>query len=128
MLENPSCTHHLRVDSVTIDALCDQLNVKVVDVIKMDAEGAEPLILSGASALFAKGQPKFILMEFSPLNWQGFSYLLPRLSREFVVFEIRRYPASIRQLALSDLPNDRQTMLLLARKEHGDAQTEHLAS
>jgi len=116
MLENSSCIRHIKVDTVTIDSLCGQLDVEHIDVIKMDAEGVEPLILLGADNLFSSGQPRFILMEFSPSNWKGYGSLLERLFDKFAVFEIRRYPAAVRLVRFSGLPKDRQTMLLLTRK------------
>ncbi|HHK74184.1 MAG TPA: FkbM family methyltransferase [Rhizobiales bacterium] len=53
----------ISVEAVTLDSA---LAGRKVDVIKMDAEGAEPAILSGARNLLADNPDIAIFMEFSP--------------------------------------------------------------
>ena len=102
------------VESTTIDELCGRMKLPGVDVLKIDAESAEPLILSGANNLFQSGQPAAIVMEYSPEAWEGYSELLSILFDEFIVFEIRNNV--IRPTKTSDLPGKRQALLLLLRK------------
>jgi len=92
------------------------MNLNQVDVIKMDAEGAEPLIFLGAVVLLSRAQPKYILMEYSPSAWQEFAPLLHNLFDEFSVFEIRARRGPVRRATSSDLPRGRQAMLFLVRK------------
>lgn len=53
------------ITTVTLDAILAQEGVAKVDVIKMDVEGAEELILRGATALFARCRPK-VIFEINP--------------------------------------------------------------
>ena len=119
ILQSADSVSDVRVDSITIDELCHQLSLERVDVIKMDAEGAEPLIFVGASSLLSRAQPRHVLMEYSPSAWEGFAPILTRLFDEFTVFEVRRRAAPIRRLSSSELPSRRQAMLFLVRKGVG---------
>jgi len=116
ILQTSSSVRDVKVDSVTIDRLCDQLNLDRVELIKMDAEGSEPLIFMGAGSLLSRTQPRYILMEYSPSAWQESAPTLLRLFNEFNVFEVRRRVAAIRRLGPSSLPKTRQAMLFLVRK------------
>ncbi|MEP6669626.1 MAG: FkbM family methyltransferase [Chthoniobacter sp.] len=53
------------IETVTLDAILARENVREVDVIKMDVEGAEELILRGAPELFERCHPK-IIFEINP--------------------------------------------------------------
>ena len=62
-------TNFIEVDSITIDNLLDQLNLKKEDInlIKLDIEGAEIEFLVDC---FSKGfRPRQILVEFDELNF-----------------------------------------------------------
>src|SRR5260370_37933500 len=50
-----------RVQTSTLDALLQESRIAPPDFIKMDIEGAEFLALRGASACFARYQPKLFL-------------------------------------------------------------------
>ena len=49
------------VESITLDHYVDQITLEQVDIIKADVEGAELLVISGASNLLEKFHPKLIL-------------------------------------------------------------------
>jgi FkbM family methyltransferase len=49
----------------TLDAVLDRHGIESVDLIKMDVEGAEELILRGATRLFERSRPK-VLFEINP--------------------------------------------------------------
>jgi FkbM family methyltransferase len=55
----------LDVEMTSIDAYVQETGVQL-DVLKLDAEGAEPAILRGAAALLASTRPLTIVMEFFP--------------------------------------------------------------
>jgi FkbM family methyltransferase len=55
----------LDVEMTSIDAYVQETGVQL-DALKLDAEGAEPAILRGASALLATARPLTIVMEFFP--------------------------------------------------------------
>ena len=55
------------VPSTTLDAACSDW--PHINFIKIDAEGAEPLVLAGAKALLARSPDVEILLEFGPAFW-----------------------------------------------------------
>lgn len=55
-----------RVDMVTLTGVVDRMRIPRVDVIKVDVEGAEPLVFWGARSIIAKFKP-LIIFEY---NWQ----------------------------------------------------------
>lgn len=59
----------VQVETITLDAFLGDNNK--IDVIKMDAEGAEPFILEGMSETLAANPKLKILMEFAPLFLTG---------------------------------------------------------
>ncbi len=55
------------VPMTTLDAACSDW--PHLDFLKIDAEGAEPLIMAGAKALIARSPQLEILLEFGPAFW-----------------------------------------------------------
>jgi FkbM family methyltransferase len=53
----------IKVPAVTIDEYVAQQQVARVDLLKIDTEGHEPAVLSGASKLLAAGTTEFVLCE-----------------------------------------------------------------
>jgi FkbM family methyltransferase len=53
-----------KVNMTTIDALCEMLNIEHVALLKIDTEGAEPIVIRGANELLKKKRIRYILMEF----------------------------------------------------------------
>jgi FkbM family methyltransferase len=60
-----SDTPYVEIEIDTLDAVLARGGIEKVDTIKMDVEGAEELILRGASGLFSRHRPK-VLFEINP--------------------------------------------------------------
>lgn len=56
-----------RVDMITLNAIVPRLRIPRVDVIKVDVEGAEPLVFWGARQIITRYRP-LIIFEY---NWQN---------------------------------------------------------
>jgi FkbM family methyltransferase len=69
------------VACVTLDEFCASKDVVEVDLLKIDVEGAEPLVLGGAASLLARKQVKAILIEICPKNLNLFGVAVGDLSR-----------------------------------------------
>jgi len=73
---------HQSVLATTMDQLLVNLDIGNVNVIKIDAEGAEPFIFEGMEGVLKKNKELMIVMEFSPYLYrdpEAFStYLLGR--------------------------------------------------
>jgi hypothetical protein len=59
-MSDPKATQHVELDRL------DHTQLVRVDFIKIDAEGHEPEIWEGMSGLLERGEPKAIMMEFTP--------------------------------------------------------------
>lgn len=53
----------IKVRTVALDAFCDREGIEQIDVLKLDAEGAEPLILKGARRLLEEKRIRLIYVE-----------------------------------------------------------------
>jgi len=51
------------VPAITLDTFCEERGIDHVDLLKIDVEGAEPLVLAGAGKLLARGDIDVILSE-----------------------------------------------------------------
>ena len=53
----------IEVDAVTLDRYCEERDVERIDVLKIDVEGAEERVLSGAAGLFQRGAVDLVIVE-----------------------------------------------------------------
>jgi FkbM family methyltransferase len=63
-------TESLKTEMVSLDFYCSDRNLSRVDILKVDVEGAEPMVLSGAAHLLTdpKRRPRLIMLElFEPM-------------------------------------------------------------
>ena len=56
------------VQSTTLD---EAFSTETIDLLKIDVEGAEPLVIKGASRLISEGRIKVIIMEWNPEVWSS---------------------------------------------------------
>jgi len=71
---------------VTCRKLDSLMSDQVIDILKLDAEEAEPEVLLGAQQLIRRGRIKNILMEFTAHVWKGRESLLA----PFQIFSIKK--------------------------------------
>jgi FkbM family methyltransferase len=57
---------HTKVPVTSIDAYCEANNISTIDFLKVDVEGAETVVLCGASEMIADRRIKYIQIEYSP--------------------------------------------------------------
>ena len=72
LFPDEGCSHKIEVRTLTLDEALE--NETHVDVVKIDAEGAEPLILRGMRRILAANAQIRILMEFAPDNLRRAGY------------------------------------------------------
>jgi FkbM family methyltransferase len=70
----------VQVDCTTLDMLFPE---EQIDLLKLDAEGAECKVLSGAKNLIAQKRLKNVIMEWNPAFWSDMGIL-----NQFTAFEI----------------------------------------
>lgn len=115
--EPPS--ERFEVNGVTVDSLAQQMGGRV-DVLKVDVEGAEPLVLAGAARSIAENPGLQIILEWSPMQIRGggfdpsaFLAALEKVGLRFFDIEEGR-PEPLRREALLGL--DYRAGILITRE------------
>jgi FkbM family methyltransferase len=88
------------VPCTTIDDYVVLHGIRKVDLVKIDVEGAEPMVLRGASTLLSRGDAPIVVCAFADPTLQGggaTSHMLRRAFEEFG-YQLYRYDTSARQL------------------------------
>ena len=62
----------VKIDTITLDDFVRTQNLKRIDLIKVDIEGAEPLFLQGGKQILTSAAAPDLLMEFSPYHLSFF--------------------------------------------------------
>lgn len=95
------------VPAITIDKLLDDLQISGVGLIKIDAEGAEPLVLEGLSEHLPR--TRSIILEWNNDLWDQHGTLLACLSRYYNFYEISRSPFLIKKIPVEVLYKTKKT-------------------
>lgn len=100
----------IRVQKRMLDSL---VNTKI-DLLKVDVEGAEPLVILGATRLLNERKISRIVMEWNPESWVGKNELLDDLFTQFDVDEVvRTLPwLKMRRVRKGALPDAESNFLL----------------
>ncbi len=65
----------IEVDMTTLDKFCAERNIDFIDFLKIDTEGAEVRVLTGAKRLLSEHRIKMIQFEFNEMNIISRSFL-----------------------------------------------------
>jgi FkbM family methyltransferase len=84
------------VEVTTIDDIVQEFNVKRIDLMKIDVEGAEKQVLAGAKKFLDSQKEIILLFEASDLNALNFGYsvndfLLDIISSGFFVYQLNEF-------------------------------------
>jgi FkbM family methyltransferase len=82
-------TSKIKVRTLTVDELVKQLNLPKVDVIKIDVEGAEPLVFEGMRYTIANNPGLQIVMEYSPFMYPKAKKFTEYLFSKFIIHRIK---------------------------------------
>lgn len=104
----------ISVASTTLDTALPQVP-KRPHVIKIDVEGAEPLVLIGMARLMETDAQLQIIMEFNPEVWTDQNEMLNYLFRRFEVFLIARSPFFLKRISRDSLPRNAVNLYLRPR-------------
>jgi FkbM family methyltransferase len=94
----------ITVPSITIDRLTRELSQ--VDLVKIDAEGAEAAILAGMNETIARFNPK-ILLEFNAARYADPSAVLSSLAKHYGRVSALSFEARLTPVATSTLVETR---------------------
>jgi FkbM family methyltransferase len=79
----------VKVQTITFDLLMEQMNIKKVDVIKMDVEGAEPQVFDGMNKTMENNPGLKIIIEYSPYLYADAKKFTEDLFSQFIVHRIK---------------------------------------
>ena len=108
-----ACDEAIDVKSVTLDTCLSKLEVSVVDLLKIDVEGAEPEVLEGAINYLMSSKIKNIFLEWNCKVWANKEELLQILLRKYEVYQIIHSPFLIKKLSYQSLTRTPQLNLYL---------------
>jgi FkbM family methyltransferase len=81
----------ISVQSARLDTVVNAHGIGSIDLLKIDAEGAEPEVLEGAERLLSRSSVRNIIMEWEhPESWARRSDILEMIFSRFDVFEFVR--------------------------------------
>ena len=108
----------VRVPSRKLDTMLQQLNTNRIDLLKIDAEGAEPRIVSGASETLGQKRVRNIYMECTPKSWGSYGRLIEELHRLFEVYLVVSSFPRLRfaRLTAQSMPTDEGNLYLRLRE------------
>lgn len=64
LYQDPLCQETERVNIITLDELCRRHGIRNIDIMKMDVQGMEMRVLSGAREILQESLQCFLFMEF----------------------------------------------------------------
>jgi FkbM family methyltransferase len=82
------------IDITSIDEFCIKNNIRRIDVLKIDTEGADLLVLQGAKSVLTSETPPIIFCEFNKNIKSGFNFSLDDyrdfiISMKYRIYEIK---------------------------------------
>lgn len=80
---------NIQVNVITLDEYLEQQKIERVDVIKMDVEGAEPLVFTGMKKTITQNPNLKIIIEYSPYLYDDSRSFTEYLFSEFIVTRIK---------------------------------------
>lgn len=86
----------LEVKSVALEDFLPKVGVEEIDVLKVDAEGAEPLVLQGAGHYLDR--VKHVFVDWDPQAWQDKTELTRRVAKVFDVYAVANTPLLTRRI------------------------------
>lgn len=81
----------VRVPAVTLDRYAADRGPLHVDLVKIDVEGAEPLVIAGARGLLSSAEPPLLLVESNPATLRAAGSSPEHLRRQLAEFGYRCY-------------------------------------
>jgi FkbM family methyltransferase len=96
------------VEAVTLDTCLSKLEIQIVDLLKIDVEGAEPEVLEGALNYLLSSKIRNIFLEWNCWAWANKEELLQKLLRKYTVYQIIHSPFLIKKRTEHPLTLTRQ--------------------
>lgn len=88
----------ITVDSDTLDSFASLNKISKINLLKIDVEGAEPMVLSGALALLRDSRIENLIFEWNPECWVAHGKLLGELMELYQFYFMFPRPPVLRQI------------------------------
>jgi FkbM family methyltransferase len=93
------------VKSTTLDSIIDNFSFQTIDLLKIDAEGAEPEIIEGGMRSLMESRIENIIMEWDPKVWISRVGLMNKLLDKFEIHQFIRSPFLVKRVGKKSLLN-----------------------
>ncbi len=103
----------ITVNSVTLDETLSGMGINRIDIMKIDAEGAEPQVIKGCVSHLS--DVRNIIMEWNGSYWATHADLLDDLLGQFELYEIVKSPFLVKKISKMSLRSLKSTNLYLRR-------------
>jgi len=104
------------VSSTKLDTLARNYGLDTIDLVKVDAEGAEPEVISGMQRLIAEGRVSRMILEWNPKEWTPHQAICQMLFEKFDVFSINRLSLRpLTRVTRDSIPPSTLNLLLVSR-------------
>jgi len=108
----------IEIPTTTLDEFCLQEGIRRVDLIKIDAEGADLLIIKGAAKLLASESAPIILCEYNRLAVQGFDFAIGDLYTHMIKTGYELYEVKNQKLHKFDIVQSKASDVLCIKERH----------
>ncbi len=104
------------VQSSKLETVAERLNLDLIDLIKVDTEGAEPQVVSGMRSLIDDGKVLRMIIEWNPKEWGTSSELLSLLFETFHVYRVNHLSlAQLTGISRETLPLSQANLYLVKK-------------
>jgi len=86
------------VRTVTLDKILEKLKIGIIDLLKVDVEGAEPEVIEGVQQYLLASKIKNIFLEWNPESWTTRKELVEIIMSKYNVYQFVRSPFLIKKL------------------------------
>lgn len=93
----PKDSKFVTLRALTLDKLAEEMQIRQIDVLKLDVQGAEPLVLKGGEKLLRGCMIRHIIVGWTPQVWKGEETLLKEILNSYGILPIGKH-----QVAISD--------------------------
>lgn len=91
------------VQTITLDELVKEKKIGIVDIVKIDVEGVEPMVFKGMQETIAANPQIQVIVEYSPSIYEDAKKFTDYLFSEFTVCQVKDF-VEIIQLSEKDIP------------------------
>lgn len=106
-----------KLECTSLDSVATLHNLKSIKLVKIDVEGAEPVVFKGMKKLFTQKKISYLLFEHDPMNNGNKEYIdfIHELSNNKYLFSIEKF--GVHPFKMNDLNKKRNLFVNFNRKD-----------